>query len=287
MVPPKKKSKNWVAYAYLNSKESFYNDKWCGSLSALTHEVGHSIGFGHSGEIENGSINKYGDQSGMMGYSYNNRFIPRMCFNAAKNYQTNWFRKQKAYYDPMNGDTTKVTAVMNGIVDYTKYTNKYVTIRLIQKGTDKDFYIGYNRKKSYNTDTQESQDSITILEKNGSPGLVGASSTKVATLTLSTKSYTINNWGGDSTVSVVVKLESITNNNDDAKITITTNKSISPTEQMIATTCTTDTDTLTYRGVSSWNCEWVGSSNNKRRRRCNKSHEGKSITNYWCCATCK
>jgi len=56
---------DWLAYAYINSWESYYNDAWCQSLSALMHEVGHNLGLQHAG-IES---SKYGDISGMMGYS--------------------------------------------------------------------------------------------------------------------------------------------------------------------------------------------------------------------------
>ena len=71
----------WVAYAYVSGKESFYNNQWCGSLSALSHEIGHSMGFLHSGEIEkNGSMNPYSDKSGYMGTClYNITYYYQYC----------------------------------------------------------------------------------------------------------------------------------------------------------------------------------------------------------------
>jgi hypothetical protein len=42
---------SWVAYAYLNSWNSYYNDKWCQSASVQMHEVGHNI-VSHSAEID-------------------------------------------------------------------------------------------------------------------------------------------------------------------------------------------------------------------------------------------
>ncbi len=33
----------WIAYAYVNYKTSYYNDKWCSYSSTQMHEVGHNI----------------------------------------------------------------------------------------------------------------------------------------------------------------------------------------------------------------------------------------------------
>ena len=52
-------SGSWIAYAYVNSWLSVYNNNWCGYVSAQMHEVGHNLNFGHSGESST-----YDDQSG-------------------------------------------------------------------------------------------------------------------------------------------------------------------------------------------------------------------------------
>lgn len=67
-----------IAYAFANSWLSVYSDEWCTYLSTQMHEVGHNLDLDHSGE----DTNSYGDQSGMMGYSYSDDDGPRMCFNA-------------------------------------------------------------------------------------------------------------------------------------------------------------------------------------------------------------
>jgi hypothetical protein len=33
---------NWIAYAYRETKFSYYNDFWCGSLTSRMHEIGHN-----------------------------------------------------------------------------------------------------------------------------------------------------------------------------------------------------------------------------------------------------
>jgi hypothetical protein len=52
---------NGVAYAYVNSWMSVYNDRWCASLSGQMHEIGHNLNLGHANE--KGS---YKDQTGMV-----------------------------------------------------------------------------------------------------------------------------------------------------------------------------------------------------------------------------
>lgn len=44
-LPPKTLS--GVAYAYIDSWNSIYNDEWCSMLSAQMHEVGHNLNLGH------------------------------------------------------------------------------------------------------------------------------------------------------------------------------------------------------------------------------------------------
>ena len=83
---------SWLAYAFVGKSISFYNSQWCSSVSAQLHEVGHNLGLSHSGsEADNGSINKYADQSGMMGFSYDIDDT-KMCFNpAVSSYHLLWF----------------------------------------------------------------------------------------------------------------------------------------------------------------------------------------------------
>lgn len=55
-----------IAYAFINSWMSVYSNEWCNYPSAQIHELGHNFGYAHSNE----GTQNYGDQSGMMGYSY-------------------------------------------------------------------------------------------------------------------------------------------------------------------------------------------------------------------------
>ncbi|OEU21581.1 hypothetical protein FRACYDRAFT_235207 [Fragilariopsis cylindrus CCMP1102] len=162
---------NWIAYAYINSYISVYNDYWIQRVSAQVHEVGHNLGLAHSGEGTGTGVNKdYGDTTGMMGFSYNSDDGPKKCFNAAKNYQLGWYNLQKESYNPVDFFDEKQTFVMNGMTEYNKNEgaskDNLITLRLENKRNDlDDYYIGYNRATGANSGTDEARDKIVVLQK--------------------------------------------------------------------------------------------------------------------------
>lgn len=217
---------SWVAYAYINGRDSVYNDEWCGYVSAQMHEVGHNLGLAHSGEGDE----QYGDQSGMMGYSYGLDDGPKMCFNAAKNYQLGWFKKQQADYNPIdkNNDPAPKKFVLNGVDDANDSNpGKLIALRLVSDGIG-DYYVGYNRASGMNTGTLEAKNEVVIIKKvSGGPNQVGKS-LRVASLK-SNEEVTIESWNGsifDVTIRVIGNIgSSIT----DANIQISTSAGY-PTE---------------------------------------------------------
>lgn len=150
----------WIAYGYVNSWLSVYNDHYCKSMSTMVHEIGHNLGLAHSGK--DGSA--YADKSGMMGYSYNLDDGPLQCFNPAKTYQLGWFDDKQIEIDPTDG--TWVGTVI-GAADYANAIvdpNAKVVVK-IKSGDDNDLYIGYNRKKSMNSEVSLGGDLLSIVEQ--------------------------------------------------------------------------------------------------------------------------
>jgi len=135
---------DWIAYAYVNSYRSFYNNEWCKSVSVHMHEVGHNLGLHHSG-ILGGS--EYADKTGVMGFSYLVDDAPKMCFNAAKSYQLGWYPDAMQVVDPRSLPGGSQSFTLNGVEDY-KTGNGLVSLRLLYTGATiggKDYYVGYNR----------------------------------------------------------------------------------------------------------------------------------------------
>jgi len=153
-IPPGT-SGGWIAYAYINSWLSVYNNNWCNYPSGQMHEVGHNLGLAHSGE---GSVT-YGDQSGMMGYSYSNDEGPLMCFNGPKNWQLGWFDDRSIAITPVGEETFTLI----GAAEYDQASgNEYVTLKVGDK-----CYVSFNRKVGINSGTIEGGNQVLVHEKEG------------------------------------------------------------------------------------------------------------------------
>jgi hypothetical protein len=121
----------------------------------LRTEVGHNLNLAHSGTTEG----PYNDKHGMMGFSYNQYFGPRMCFNPAKSWQLGWYQDQAIEWNSNDGT---FVGTLVGVADYGKDDNQFVVLKL-QHSWQESIYIGYNRAKDYNQETQMSADMITVV----------------------------------------------------------------------------------------------------------------------------
>lgn len=151
-------SGSWIAYAYVNSWLSVYNNNWCGYVSAQMHEVGHNLNFGHSGENSS-----YDDQTGVMGYSYGSDDGPRMCFNAAKNAQLGWYDDKT---ETVTG--TGWTGSLHGISDYGSSGASTVLLKI--EGRSYDWYVSFNRRSGINSGTKEGANQVLIHRREKGTG---------------------------------------------------------------------------------------------------------------------
>jgi len=161
---------DWLAFApgklpYIHYM-TFYNDEWCSSVSAAMHEIGHNLGLQHAGES-----NAYDDESGQMGYSSQTELGPKKCFNPAKSWQLGWYTDRSLRMNP------SMDAPMMAVLTGLGYTNeKSSSTRVLDNDPpslvllqvangDSDLHIGYNRKKGFNSGTEEGADQLLITEQ--------------------------------------------------------------------------------------------------------------------------
>ena len=207
-----------TAYAYVNSKFSFYSNN-IKAVSLQMHEVGHNLGLAHSGQ----EGYEYGDRTGVMGYG---RYLDdeRFCYNPQKNYQLGWYMDKAETINPLDGSRE---FILNGISDYNNNSqDALVVLRLDQTSKEGDYYIGFNRAQGIHSDTPEDQNMVTIVRKEHGP-LEYGQSWKVAALKPGEK-HTIERFnGGNEDVSIVfLHLK----NGADATVRITTDNDDEPTQ---------------------------------------------------------
>ncbi len=162
-------SMDWVAFGYYTNFQSVYNNLWCSSLSATLHEMGHNLGLHHSGEASPlRTEREYGDQSGIMGYSYLNRYSPQMCFNAAKSWWMGFYNDRTLTIK--NPTMQPQRLKLAGVVDYYNgLSSDYnVILRLepsVSSLANENRFLMYNRAKGFNSGTIEFRNAVTVVRQ--------------------------------------------------------------------------------------------------------------------------
>ncbi|KAL7530723.1 hypothetical protein ACHAWF_003489, partial [Thalassiosira exigua] len=128
-------------------------------------EIGHNLAFSHSGEEGN-----YDDQSGFMGFSYHGHDGPSMCFNAAKSYQSDWYRASTVVVSPATSGgvnlQTCFSGELYGLADYDGDGEKTVLVK-VDTNSSSDYFVSSNRRTGFNSQTQEGGDQVTIAQAGG------------------------------------------------------------------------------------------------------------------------
>lgn len=142
----------WTAFTYFHSHWSFFQKQRCSAMSVTIHELGHNLGFRHSGF----GSEPYGDESGYEGFTVYKAGAPVKCFNGHKNWISGWFKDRQVLVDPTL-DSSRLFRLVT-FVDYDKSmrTNDVVLIRV------GSYFIQYNRAKGINIDTGMNADTVTV-----------------------------------------------------------------------------------------------------------------------------
>ncbi|KAL3935128.1 MAG: hypothetical protein SGBAC_009290 [Bacillariaceae sp.] len=190
-----------VGYAIMNGALSVYDNEMCTSVSSQMHEVGHNLNLGHSGI----GSDEYGDQTGVMGYSYKSSETPKLCFNAAKLFQLRWFDDKSVSYTPgQNSWVFDRTINIASIVDYPT-TLSVVLVEIVQPNLKRNYYIGFNAAKGFNSGVRQAKNQVAVYEQ---PWIDGNDSLRVADLS-SGHRHTIANFNGAAGDTLTIDVLSI------------------------------------------------------------------------------
>jgi len=155
-----KQQKVWLAYAELGGQRSVVYDEWCGSLSALMHEIGHNLGLYHAGM----GNETYADASGYMGTSVLSSDGPLMCFNGAQSWQLGFYKDRHSTI-PRAGLPWKKN--LHGVSQYnlTRSRDTVIAKFVVNEG-DGDLYFAFNLASGINKGTRTSQNEVTIVKSD-------------------------------------------------------------------------------------------------------------------------
>ncbi|KAL3934536.1 MAG: hypothetical protein SGBAC_009763 [Bacillariaceae sp.] len=205
--------KDTNAIAWVNDRVSIYNNnnEYCLQVSVTMHELSHNLNLRHSTE----SGVEYEDQVGYMGYSIAQLHYPQMCFNGAKTNQMGWFEDKTVTLQP-NPCNEEIIAI-SGFVNYDQEDVDNVLLEIDDTTSGVSYFIAYNDASSFNHETQEAANQVTINSQDNE-GLADDESDLVAKLDAG-GSYTITGFGGVSAGDVLIEVVSIENDVATIKVT--------------------------------------------------------------------
>ncbi|GFH57106.1 hypothetical protein CTEN210_13582 [Chaetoceros tenuissimus] len=187
VLPDNTNFQDAAAYAFTDQPIAVFRDTTVQYQLVLLHELGHNLGFHHSGYQEQG----YGDNTCLMG-SANvpwTKYI-HMCYNAAKSYYSNWYHL-KIDLSPIdlglawNGELVGLDDYVNQRI---QKDGQQVLMKVSGEG-EKDLFVMFNRAKGITKHTRY-PDRVTIVQQEHE----FAASTLMGELK-SRESYRTSNWG--------------------------------------------------------------------------------------------
>jgi len=150
----------------------------------------------------------------------------KICFNAAKSWQSRWYDDRKlTLYPEDESSTWQTNRQVIGVANYGEpSTNNIPVLIKLETDSSTDYFMTYNRATGINSQNDEADNEVTIV-KTGSNGLSYSQSWLQATLRVG-EQYTINGLGRAD--SVIVRYTSRTTSSDGvwiANVFVGTNRS--------------------------------------------------------------
>ena len=187
----------WAAYAYIRGWLSMYKRDNYLKPAVVLHEIGHNLGFAHSGGLDRRT---YSDHTGLMGNPLWGDNMGKMCFNPAKNFQLAvgnnvWYNdgpgRILTWDSGEDGGTVLITKMV-GIAEFDKITENNNVVVKLETGTDQDYFVGFNRATGPTSQNRLASDLVTIYEA-GNNGMKYSTSFLKAYLAEG-ESHTLSNW---------------------------------------------------------------------------------------------
>ena len=131
----------------------------------------------HSGGL-NGQA--YTDHTCLMGNPLYSDDVGKMCFNPAKSWYVNWYDDYKTTVDITVPNISKQISMV-GVAEITVNNNKLPAVMKLETGTTNDYFVGFNRATGRNSQNDEADDEVTIVQ-TGNNGVSYSQSYLKATL---------------------------------------------------------------------------------------------------------
>jgi hypothetical protein len=140
-----------VSVASLNHFKQMYIDRYFSQIGALLHQTAHNKGLGHAWQGDD----EYGDTTGAMGKGEPG--VEKVCFNGLHANHLEWMTDKTVFVDGMV-QATRIELI--SYVDYDVGIDEQAVILVVHP-----FYLTYNVKKGFNSETLEFEDEVLIVRR--------------------------------------------------------------------------------------------------------------------------
>ena len=152
---------------------------------------------------------------------------PTFSFVATQNWQLAWYGGQgttsayKIKLDPTDPNFSSWSGTLVGVADFSNNSDGHPIVVKLETNTNADYFIGFNRATGANSQNDEGDDQVTVIQVTGGNGLGYSQSFLRARLTQG-GTYTIENFpnAGGATLSIRADAINIGTNPGLAQVTV-------------------------------------------------------------------